>query len=179
MVSKEGYQAVPSPVEIIRNAKIPNTKKQLLRFLGLAIFTVSTDHVPRFAEVADSLYQSTRQSVEWIWSEAASSAFETLKARLVYTTVVHVFPDWSSEFVLQVDVSSVAVGGVLCLEGGSASEKHRPIAFFSSGLTPAQKNYSAGEPECWALIAASRKFRKYLQAGPSIGFISDHNPYSG
>ena len=78
--------------------------------------------------------------------------------------------------MLQVDASLVAVGGVLSQEGGGASRRLRPIAFFSSGLTPAQKNYSAGELECWALIAASRKFRKYLQAAPSIRFISDHNP---
>ena len=52
----------------------------------------------------------------------------------------------------------------------------KPIAYFSSGLTSSQKNYSAGKLECWALIAASRKFRKYLQSAPSARFISDHNP---
>ena len=47
MVSKEGHHAVPRLVEKIRNAKIPNTKKELLRFLGLANFY--REHVPRFA----------------------------------------------------------------------------------------------------------------------------------
>ena len=82
--------------------------------------------------------------------------------------------DWTSEFVLQVDASSVAVDAVLSQRDDKGGL--RPIAFFSSGLTAAQKNYSAGELECWALIAASRKFRKYLQAAPSIRFLSDHNP---
>ena len=54
-----------------------------------------------------------------------------------------------------------------------------PIAFFSSGLTESQKNYSAGELECWALIAASRKFLKYLQAANKIHFISDHKAHPG
>ena len=64
--------------------------------------------------------------------------------------------------------------GAVLLQG--EGERLRPIAFFSSGLTESQKKYSAGELECWALIAASRKFRKYLQATNKVHFISDHNP---
>ena len=87
-----------------------------------------------------------------------------------------VFPDWNKEFYLQTDGSTVAVGVVLMQE--NKESKRMPIAFFSSGLTESQKNYSADELECWALIAASRKFRKYLQAADKIHFISDHNPLS-
>ena len=97
-----------------------------------------------------------------------------MKNRLTTTPLILAFPDWTSEFVLQVDASSVAVGGVLSQRDDKGGL--RPIAFFSSGLTAEQRNYSAGELECWALIVASRKFRKYLQAAPSIRFISDHNP---
>ena len=173
MVSREVHHPVPRLVEKIRNARVPSTKRELLRFLGLVNFY--REHVPRFAEVAEPLYHLTRDSSEWDWNTAAGNAFEILKARLVDTPIVLAFPDWSSEFVLQVDASSVAVGGILSQEGDAGS-KLRPIAYFSSGLTPAQKNYSAGEIECWALIASSRKFRKYLQAAPSIRFVSDHNP---
>ena len=42
-----------------------------------------------------------------------------------------------------------------------------PIAYFSSGLTDAQTKYAAGELECWAVIAATRKFSKYLRAVPT------------
>ena len=121
------------------------------------------------------LYHLTRDSVDWIlgWI-AAGNAFTILKNRLTSTPLILTFPDWTSEFILQVDASSVAVGGVLSQRGEKGGL--RPIAFLSSGLTAAQKNYSAGELECWALIAASRKFRKYLQAAPSIRFLSDHNP---
>ena len=104
----------------------------------------------------------------------ARAAFDALKSRLTDFPVILGYPNWGDEFTLKVDASATAVDGVL----SQKSEKREPksIAFFSSGLTPAQKNYSAGELECWVLIAASRKFRKYLQAAPSICFISDHNP---
>ena len=161
-VSKDGHHAVPRLVEKIKNAKIPNTKRELLRFLRLVNFY--REHAPGFAEVVEPLYHLTRESVELALNEAAGNAFETLKAKLVDSPIVLAFPDWSSEFILQVDASSVAVGGVLAQEDRETTGKIRPIAFFSSGLTAAQRNYSAGELECWALIATSRKFRKYLQA---------------
>ena len=52
----------------------------------------------------------------------------------------------------------------------------RPLGYSSSGLTQGQKNYSAGELECWALIAAARKWRYYLQAACKVVFLSHHNP---
>ena len=54
--------------------------------------------------------------------------------------------------------------------------KIHPIAYFSSGLTYEQKKYAAGELECWAVIAATRKFSKYLPAAPHVKILTDHNP---
>ena len=42
--------------------------------------------------------------------------------------------------------------------------KLRPIQFFSSSLSSTQKNYSAGQLEAWALVAATRKWSVYLKA---------------
>ena len=172
LVSKEGHCPSPRLVEKIRNAEKPKNKEELLRFLGLANFY--REYVLGFADVAEPLYALTKESTEWSWTASKNSSFEELKYRLTKDPVTLAFPNWEREFLLQVDASSVAVGGVLSQRDGAGHA--RPLAFFSSGLTPAQKNYSAGELECWALIAASRKFHKYLQAAPSIRFISDHNP---
>ena len=89
--------------------------------------------------------------MDWIWSEGAENAFTILKDRLTTTPLILTFPDWTSEFVLQVDTSLVAVGGVLIQQDDKGGLK--PIEFFSLGLTASQNNYSAGELECWALIA--------------------------
>ena len=125
--------------------------------------------------LAEPLYRLTYELVDWIWLDGAENAFTILKNRLTTTPLILAFPDLNSEFVLQVDASSVlAVGGLLSQRDDKGGL--RSIAFFSSGLTAAQKNYFAGELECWVLIAVSRKFRKYLQAAPRIRFLSDHNP---
>ena len=44
---------------------------------------------------------------------------------------------------------------------------------FSSGLTDAQRKYAAGELECWAVILATRKFRKYLRAATHVKIQTD------
>ena len=52
----------------------------------------------------------------------------------------------------------------------------RPISLSSSTLNPAQQNYSTGEKETWAIVAATRRWRKYLQAAKQLVIWSDHNP---
>ena len=75
---------------------------------------------------------------------------------------------------MQTDASSVAVGGVLA-QRNDCGELHH-IAYFSSGLTDTQNKYSAGEIECWGVIACTRKFIKYLRAATNIKILTDHNP---
>ena len=53
--------------------------------------------------------------------------------------------------------------------------KRKPIAFFSSKLSTTQRNYSACELEAWAIVAASRRLRKYLDEAEKVVFLSDHN----
>ena len=54
--------------------------------------------------------------------------------------------------------------------------KLRPIQFFSSSLSPSQKNYSSGQLEAWALVAATRKWSVYLKGAPGITLLTDHCP---
>ena len=43
-------------------------------------------------------------------------------------------------------------------------------------MDSAQRKYSIGEKEAWAIVAAARKFSKYLQAAEQVNIASDHNP---
>ena len=77
-------------------------------------------------------------------------------------------------FYLQADDSHAAVRGVLSQL--DTNTRLRPLGYFSTGLNQSRRKYSAGEIECWALIAPSRKFRDYLKAACKTIFLSDHNP---
>ena len=86
------------------------------------------------------LYTLTHDSIEWLWDETTEGTFRTLITKLNDSRVILAFPNWGNGFVLQVD------GGILSQRDDE--QRLRPIAFFSSDLTSAQKNYSAGELEC-------------------------------
>ena len=174
IISAKGHRPVPSTVARICEAERPKSQIELLRFLGMVNYY--RDYIPRMASTAEPLYRLTSKGKDWKWDDEEEKAFRELKRSLAEFPNTLSFPDWNRELYLQTDASSVAVGAVLMQR--NKESKLMPIAFSSSGLTNSQKNYSAGELECWALIAASRKFRKYLQAADKIHFISDHNPLS-
>ena len=52
----------------------------------------------------------------------------------------------------------------------------RPVDFFPSSLSEAQRNYSDGQLEAWALVAVCRKWRTYLRATGEVELITDHCP---
>ena len=85
------------------------------------------------------------------------------------------FPNWDEKFVIEADASSRVVAAVLSQRNQETGQLH-PVDFFSSSLSKAQRNYSAGQLEAWALVAACRKWRTYLRATGEVELITDHCP---
>ena len=172
VVAASGHSPLPSLVDKISRAARPGNCKELQRFLGLVNYY--REYIPNMADVTQPLYDLTKKGKDWVWDGKCESAFCKLRGILSDSPIVLAYPDWKKEFYLQTDASTIAVGGVLSQENENGHLK--PIAFFSSGLSSTQRNYSAGELECWALIAASRKWRNYVLGAKRIIFLSDHNP---
>ena len=168
----QGYRPLVSNVSRIQSHARPSNVKQLRSFLGLVNYY--RDFHPELARVAAPLYQLTKKGVTWNWSESCEQGYQQLGQALGQSPVTLAYPDWSKPFHLEVDASDTAIGGVLAQEGPLKSL--RPISFFSSTLDEAQKRYSVGEKEAWAIVAATRKFSKYLQAAEQVIISSDHNP---
>ena len=170
-ISGEGYSPLKSHVATIKDYPRPTSKKELQRFLGLVNFY--RHFIPKMGGTAAPLYKLTHQDVAWQWTDDCELSFKTLRKALVERPVL-AFPKWNKPFWVEVDASSVSVGGILSQETEDGIRK--PLAYFSSGLTGAQRNYSASELECWALVAAVRKWKTYLQAATKIVLVTDHNP---
>jgi hypothetical protein len=70
------------------------------------------------------------------------------------------FPDWSMEFHVHVDASSIALGAVLAQP--EAGDIDHPLAFASRKLSTGEINYTTTEREGLAMVYALQKFRHYL-----------------
>ena len=63
-------------------------------------------------------------------------------------------PDFSQQFVLEIDASGIGIGGVL-------SQNSHPIAFFSKKISPTMQHKSAYVQEMFAITESIAKFWHY------------------
>jgi hypothetical protein len=72
------------------------------------------------------------------------------------TAPILVFPDWSKEFHVHVDASSIALGVVLAQPG--TGDIDHPLAFASRKLSTTEINYTTTEREGLAMVYVLQKF---------------------
>ena len=170
-VSEQGIATSPRVVQAVQNYQVPRDVPAVRRFLGLTGYY--RQFVPHYADIAEPLNRLTRKLVRFSWDEECASAFQELKRLVVSAPVLH-FPDFSLQFHLTTDASEVGIAGVLSqLQDG----RDCPVGYYSSSLSPAQRNYSATERECLAIVEAIRHFDMFL-AGAAFVIHTDHRPLS-
>jgi hypothetical protein len=68
------------------------------------------------------------------------------------TTLILVFPDWSKEFNVHVDASSITLGVVLSQP--DVGDIDSPISFASRKISTSERNYTTTEREGLAMVYA-------------------------
>ena len=172
LLTTEGHRTLEANVLKIQRRARPENPKQLRSFWGLVNYY--RDFIPALAETAAPFYKLTRKKFGSIWNEQCEESYQKLCLTLAQNPVTLAYPDWSKPFHLEVNASRCAIGGVLAQE--DARGRLRPISFFSSTLDDTQQKFSVGEKEAWDIVAATRRFSKYLHAAESVIISSDQNP---
>ena len=170
VLSNSGIRPQSRLTEAISKFEQPKTKKELKGFLGLAGFYRA--FIRDFANIAEPLNNLTSDKIPFVWTDECTNAFSALKRALLSHPVLR-FPNLQQEFVVEVDASNYAVGGILSQKADD-DELH-PVAYFSTALQQPQRNWSATTKEAFALIVAVRHWHVYL-AGTHFTLMSDHNP---
>ena len=163
-------QPLAPKVQVIKDYLKPNTKHQLRAFLGLSNYY--RRFIPGYAGTAKPLHNALmkKEPEKLSWTSQMEKAFTSLKNSLSDNPVL-LAPNLLKPFTLCTDASGVGLGAVLSQEDHNGLD--RPVAYYSRGLTKAEKNYSTTELECLAVVAAVKRFANYLESLP-FNVITDH-----
>lgn len=82
-----------------------------------------------------------------------------------------VFLDWTKEFHVHVDASSIALGVVLAQPG--EEEIDHPISFSSRNISTTKNNYTLIERERLLIVYYMKKYHHY-SLGSNFKFYIDH-----
>uniref|UniRef100_A0A8K9WXI5 Gypsy retrotransposon integrase-like protein 1 n=1 Tax=Oncorhynchus mykiss TaxID=8022 RepID=A0A8K9WXI5_ONCMY len=171
-ISTSGVVMEDDRVTAVRNWPTPTTVKEVQRFLGFANYY--RRFIRGFGQVAAPITSLLKGGpVRLRWSAEAGRAFTRLK-ELFTNAPVLAHPDPSLAFIVEVDASEAGVGAVLSQRSG-VPPKLRPCAFFSSKLSPAERNYDVGDRELLAVVEALKVWRHWLEGAKHPFLIwTDH-----
>jgi hypothetical protein len=177
-VTATGIKPLADRVAAIKQFPRPSNVRELQAFLCLFNF------YRRFVQGAAKLLLpltaalagSPAGTAPIKWSAAMLAAFTAAKLAIAGACELqHPAPD--AEISMATDASATHIGVVL-QQRCPGTRAWRPLAFYSTKLSPAQLNYSAFDRELLAVFMAIRYFRFMLE-GRSFVVLTDHRPLLG
>jgi hypothetical protein len=169
VVCKRGLLVDPAKIVVIFNLPPPKSVPQLIATLGDTCYY--RKFIKRYAHITMPMEKLLKKDIKFQWNDECQQILDILKEKMV-TTPILVFPDWSKEFHVHVDASSIELGVVLTKPG--ERDIDHPIAFASRKLSESKHNYNTTEREGFAMVYALHKFRHYL-LGQHFKIFIDHS----
>lgn len=166
ILSKDGIRVDPAKVQTLLDWEFPETALGMQQFLGLANYF--RKFVADYSRLAAPLYHLTKKGALFLRGEEVEHAFKAIKQQLMSPPVL-AYPNPELPYELISDASLTGCGAVLVQEG-------RPIAYFSSRFSSAERNYTTGEQEMLGIIKALKEWRCYLEGCKELTLVTDHNP---
>lgn len=158
-----------------RNSTFPHEKGMMMSFLGAANYF--RRFVPNFAKIARPLTDMTKKDAPNRVdkpTEEQTRAFELLREALSNPPIL-ALPRLGCPLMLDTDASGYQLGVALMQQASPLDFKSwEPIGFWSKSLNSAEKNYSATERECLAVVWGMTSLRPYVE-GQKITVRTDHD----
>ena len=139
----------PTKVAAVWDWPTPRNLRDVRGFLGFANFYQR--FICKFAQIARPLNNLTKKNVQFDWGMHQQAAFEALWSAFTSAPVLALW-DPQRLMRIEVDASGFATGGALMqkLEDGL----WHPVAFRSSSMQPAERNYEIYDREILAIVEA-------------------------
>lgn len=169
VLTGDGLIVNPDRTRPIIEYKRPETIRELRRLIGLVGWY--RRFIPKAAEILAPLSDLTKgggkQRIQW--SEEAEKSFNDIKQALIAPAILS-SPDYTLPYKMYCDASLLAGAAVLTqVQDG----EERVIAYHSAKFSPTQRNYSATERECLAVLTGIEKFRPFID-GVEFTVVTDH-----
>jgi hypothetical protein len=110
VVTAEGVKPDAKKIQSVVDFPIPNSQKDVRSFLGLAGYY--RKFIDEFSAIARPLTDLLKKETKWRWEQKEQTSFELLK-RMLTTTPLLEFPDFTKPFILTTDASGYAIGAIL------------------------------------------------------------------
>ena len=156
------------------NAAFPLDKSQLRSFLGAANYY--RRFVRGFAALARPLNDMLKKGEPDLLpapNEEQLASFNAIKGALLSPPVL-ALPRAGRKVMLDTDASAYQLGVALLQAKEQVPDEWEPIGFFSKTLNDAERNYSATERECYAVVWGVTTLRPYVE-GQSFTVRTDHD----
>ena len=175
IVTPNGIRMDPEKVRAIQEWEKPATGKDITavrRFLGFCNYY--RRFIQGFSRIARPLNNLLTKTSPGEWTEQCDKAFEELKKIVATEPVLRHF-DPKRQSYIECDASDTCTGGILSQLDDD--DQLRPIAFFSTSMSPAERNYAIYDKELLAIIRAFEEWRPELmgtEPGMPVKILTDH-----
>ena len=166
-VGAEGLRVHSSKITKLRRFQRPTSKRDIKSLQGF--FQFVRIFIPNLADKMKPLTQLLKKNAKFQWGSKQQRAFDEIRQLLNSKQCLR-HPDFGKKFLLFVDASEYAIGGVLVQEH---HKKYYFVRFASKTLNGPQTRYSATERECLAVVHFIEYFRFYL-FGNYFEVVTDH-----
>jgi transposase InsO family protein len=155
----------------LKGARAPATQSEIRSFLGMCnVYRRFIKDFSHIAEPLNALLRAGQPETIATWGEKEEQAFRSLVEAICAPPILRL-PRRNLPFTVDTDASDYQVGCVL-FQDDEAGKRH-PIGFWSRTLQGAERNYSAPEKECLAVVWALQTLRPYL-AFEKFTVYTDH-----
>ena len=170
IISTDGIQMDPEKLTAVADWATPRSVRDVQAFLGFANFYRRFIH--RFSAIAAPLTNLTKKDVPFVWSPSCQAAFADLKQRFLSGPLLQHF-DFDRPCRVETDASDFVSAGVLMQPDSESC--WRPVAYFSSKMSPAECNYEIYDKELLAIVRALETWRPELEGTDTpVEVVSDH-----
>lgn len=170
MITTNGIGMDPEKIKDIKQWPTPKNLRDVRGILGFANFY--RRFIRNYSGIVYPLTQLTKKDVPFTWEQAEMQAFELLKSKFIESPILAHF-DYDKPVRVETDASDQVTGGILSQPDNTGFWK--PVAYFSSKMSPAECNYDIYDKELLAIIQAFETWRPELEGAASpVEVLSDH-----